>query len=328
MIVNWSKSYEVENGVIISNGDYAIYIGNDEGKTVFDQNNYLVYDPALIRLLIENNLLGSQHVGIRLGAADGSLQSSAHFHHGYGQNESAADLAGAGCGGSFSSANGGQSRLGCDYGGYFQGSYGDGVPPAQFNFGDLPILLIGSFDLGAAVGINGLDLYGGTAALFSVLGGGPYAPATMAGYLFGMFGENTLEAKFCDVDNGTAGSFTAFNFYASMCDGANNAAGKFSFNDTNAERVFSAAFGLINGSDGLSAAFDDEQNMVFLCDGNFALNILIGAIKQGDSTQWDSLGSGTTLLGVNCPAIDPTTIYKWLKITDDNGDLLYLPAWK
>ena len=86
MIVNWSKSYEVENGVIISNGDYAIYIGNDEGKTVFDQNNYLVYDPALIQLLIENNLLGSQHVGIRLGAADGSLQSSAHFHHGYGQN--------------------------------------------------------------------------------------------------------------------------------------------------------------------------------------------------------------------------------------------------
>lgn len=42
----------------------------------------------------------------------------------------------------------------------------------------------------------------------------------------------------------------------------------------------------------------------------------------------NSTGGGTASLGVNCPAVDPTTPYTWFKMKSSDGSDVYIPAWK
>lgn len=48
----------------------------------------------------------------------------------------------------------------------------------------------------------------------------------------------------------------------------------------------------------------------------------------GTSSGNESTGSGTALLGGNCPASTLTAPYTWLKFTTSDGSTVYVPAWK
>ena len=39
-------------------------------------------------------------------------------------------------------------------------------------------------------------------------------------------------------------------------------------------------------------------------------------------------GTGTALLGTNCPAATVSAPYTWFQMTTSDGSLVYVPAWK
>jgi hypothetical protein len=295
----------------------------DDG--VFGADVNFTWDKTTKTLQITDELTGNSHNLIRLGTEWGA----ALFNRGGGMNESSASLATPGQGGTFSSF-GSIARIAGSIAGEFIGSYSDGIQPGSFKFGDLPVIEIGNFDIQAAIAIDGLDLYGGTGALFCTLPNA-FSPSILAGYLFGNYdptGDNLLlESKLIDIDNGIAGSFTGFG-NASFCDVINKTTGYFRLYDGDEDKNYVAAFGVNTTEIPYTAGvFDDEKSRVCICDGDNALTIT-GSIAQKDATQWDSSGSGSAVLGSNCPATTVTDPYKWLKILDENGDIVYVPAWK
>ena len=52
-----------------------------------------------------------------------------------------------------------------------------------------------------------------------------------------------------------------------------------------------------------------------------------GTLNYLDSANCTT-GSGTALLGTNCPANTVSAPFKWLKATTDDGSVVYIPCWK
>jgi len=51
------------------------------------------------------------------------------------------------------------------------------------------------------------------------------------------------------------------------------------------------------------------------------------ALDIGPDNVW-IVGSGTALLGTNCPASTVAAPSAWLKVRSADGNILYIPAWK
>jgi len=82
------------------------------------------------------------------------------------------------------------------------------------------------------------------------------------------------------------------------------------------------------GSVSVGAAATDGTNLAVIADGTNALNIITGPIAVSDEEQWERSGTGLAELGNNCPADDTASPHKWLRIKDEEGNTLYIPAWK
>lgn len=54
--------------------------------------------------------------------------------------------------------------------------------------------------------------------------------------------------------------------------------------------------------------------------------IVLGSVTKYSGT--NTTGSGTALLGSNCPASTLTAPYTWFKMQSSDGSTVYLPAWK
>lgn len=52
-----------------------------------------------------------------------------------------------------------------------------------------------------------------------------------------------------------------------------------------------------------------------------------GLVKFNNSNNW-AVGSGTALLGANCPAINCSSPYQWLKVKTSDGNIVYIPAYR
>jgi len=60
---------------------------------------------------------------------------------------------------------------------------------------------------------------------------------------------------------------------------------------------------------------------------DFVVDITTGLLKVNAAGSWTT-GSGTPTVGTNCPAADATTPHTWLKLKANDGDTVYVPAWK
>ena len=150
------------------------------------------------------------------------------------------------------------------------------------------------------------------------------ANGTTAGHNSGVFGYAYNSSA---INTGVTGSGAGIGAYNSIgVLGVTNSSGTFNIgvmayigsSDPTSTQAKSSALCVDNGGNSVPVA-------IFGVNGTTKLSISSSGILQYNT---NTTGSGTALLGTNCPATTVSAPYTWLQMQSSDGNTVYVPAWK